>query len=314
MTTSKTKILQIGPLNDWADQALQAEYEVLPLWQQTDRAAYLAAEAADCRGLVTSARHGLKGELIEQLSRLEVISSMGVGYDSIDVKTAHARGIQVGNTPDVLNDCVADLAFSLLLACARRIASADRFVRNGNWMTGAFPLTASVTGKRLGIVGLGKVGKTVAHRASGFNMEIRYHNRSAQPDSPHVYENDLIRLAEWSDFLVLTCIGGPSTHHLISAKVLAALGRKGILVNVARGTVVDESALVAALANGSLGGAALDVFEDEPNVPAALMHMENTVLSPHSASGTHETRRRMSELVLHNLRQYFSTGHVATPV
>jgi lactate dehydrogenase-like 2-hydroxyacid dehydrogenase len=194
------------------------------------------------------------------------------------------------------------------------MSAADRFVRDGGWLMGNFPLARSVTGKRLGIVGLGRIGQAVVKRASGFDMQVRYHNRRQVAGSPLTYEADLLALAEWADFLVLTCPGGAATHHLISAAELAALGRNGILINVARGSVVDQQALVSALSNGTLGGAGLDVFAEEPLVPSELLALDNVVLLPHVGSGTAETRLRMEELVLANMLEYARHGRLVTPL
>jgi lactate dehydrogenase-like 2-hydroxyacid dehydrogenase len=245
---------------------------------------------------------------------LKVIASFGVGYDTIDVKAATRRGVAVSNTPDVLNDCVADLAFGLLIDVARGLSASDRFVRRGDWLKGAYPLQTKVSGKRLGIVGLGRIGRVIARRASGFDMDIRYHNRRALNDVVFTYEPSLIELARWSDFLVVASSGGAETNHLISADVIDALGKDGFLVNISRGTVIDERALVDALVNQRIAGAALDVFEHEPKVPMELMSLDNVVLLPHVASATHETRQAMGDLVLENLRCYFRTGKLLTPV
>ena len=226
----------------------------------------------------------------------------GVGLDRLPLDAARAAGLPVGYTPDVLNDCVADLAMGLLIDGARRIAAADRFVRRGDWLQGRFPLATKVSGKRLGIVGLGRIGQAVARRAAGFDMDIAYHNRRPVDGVAWRHEPALLALAEWADFLVLTVAASADTRHLINADVLAALGPKGLLVNVARGSVVDEAGLIACLQNGSLGGAALDVFEDEPHVPEALLALDQVVLTPHMASGTHETRQAMADLTLANLR------------
>ncbi|MND67284.1 Glyoxylate/hydroxypyruvate reductase B [compost metagenome] len=252
--------------------------------------------------------------MLQRMPNVRAICSFGVGYDAIAVDEARQRGIQVSYTPDVLNDCVADLAMGLLIDSARRISAADRFVRAGLWPVGHFPLARKVSGKCLGIVGLGRIGKDVARRAGGFDMQVRYHNRRPDADSPYGFEPDLLELARWADFLVLTCPGGERTRHLISAPVLDALGPEGILINVARGSVVDEEALVAALLEGRLGGAGLDVFEAEPRVPEALLGLDNVVLAPHIGSGTMDTRLQMEELVFANLRAFIDEGEVLTPV
>ncbi len=221
----------------------------------------------------------------------------------------------LSTTPDVLNDCVADLAMGLMIDSARRLSEADRFVRSGAWSsTTGFPLARRVSGKRLGIVGLGRIGEAVALRASGFSMPVRYHNRRPVVGSRYQHEPDLLTLARWADFLVLTCPGGQATYHLIDAKVLEALGPDGFLINVARGSVVDEAALIAALQQKVIGGAGLDVFEREPQVPAALRELDNVVLLPHVGSASVETRQQMADLVLDNLRAFIATGKLLTPL
>jgi lactate dehydrogenase-like 2-hydroxyacid dehydrogenase len=308
------QILQVGPLAPQFNATLQEQFGAEPLWQHEPALAWARDHGAEARVLVTSARFGCSADLIAALPRLEAIVSFGVGYDSIDLGAARARGIQVSNTPDVLNDCVADLAFGLLIDAARGIAHADRFVRGQQWLRGAFPLTMRVSGKRLGILGLGRIGEKVAQRAAGFGMEIAYHNRHARTDVPWRHEPDLAALAAWSDFLVVSCVGGPSTAGLVSREVIDALGPKGILVNVSRGSVIDEPAMVQALVDGRLGGAGLDVYHEEPDVPPALLALDNVVLAPHMASATHETRAAMGALLLDNLQAFLTTGKVLTPV
>ncbi|AHL75635.1 hydroxyacid dehydrogenase [Stutzerimonas stutzeri] len=308
-----TCILQLGALTERFNRNLAAEYEVLRIWEQ-DANALLDQHAQRIDIVVTSARFGCSAELIERLPNLRAIISSGVGYDSIAVAVARARGIPVSNTPDVLNDCVADLVFGLVIDCARQISRADRFVRNGEWLSGGLPLARKVYGKRLGIVGLGRIGEAVAKRSSGFDMQVRYHNRRPVEGCEYGYESDLIELARWSDFLVLTCPGGESTRNLIHREVLDALGAKGTLINVSRGSVVDEPALVEALLEGRLGGAGLDVYAQEPNVPQALLDLPNVVLLPHIGSATEETRLAMEELLLANLRAFLERGEVLTAV
>jgi lactate dehydrogenase-like 2-hydroxyacid dehydrogenase len=312
---SRTRILQVCRINQHVDEQLEQTYEVLRLWEQADKPAFIKQHGKGVRGMATTARHGVDIAWLDDLPDLRVVSSLGVGYDTVDVPALHARGIQFGNTPDVLNDCVADLAMALLLASSRKLVLADRFVRDGSWgRRQSFQLAGSVAGKNLGIVGLGKIGQAVARRAEGFGMQIRYHNRKRDAQAAYGYEPVLAELAEWADFLVLTCPGGAATHHLISRDILEALGGAGTLVNVARGSVVDERALLDALSHGRLGAAALDVFEEEPDVPAELFAMDNVVLTPHIASGTVETRQKMGQLVLDNLDHYFKHGNVLTPV
>ncbi len=312
--TTRHALLQTGPLMPALEAALASSYDVHPLWKEADRAAFLAADGARFDGIVTSARVGVDAALIDALPRLRVISSFGVGYETIDVAAAARRGVTVGYTPDVLTDCVADLAFGMLIDVSRGISAADRFVRRGGWATGQFPLQRRVAGKRLGIVGLGRIGQAVAERGAGFRMEVRYFGRRAVPGSRYAFEPSLLALATWADVLVLTVAGGAATRRMIDASVLAALGPQGFLVNVARGTVVDEPALVEALRTGGIAGAALDVFEHEPSVPEALFGLDNVVLLPHVASGTFETRQAMADLVLENLRRFFVDGRVHAPV
>jgi lactate dehydrogenase-like 2-hydroxyacid dehydrogenase len=312
----KPRVLQIGRLLPWLEQQLAAEFDLVLLAQQGDPQAYLAAHGGEFAGAVTSAAVGIDAATIQALPALKVISSFGVGLDKVDVQAAARRGIPVGYTPDVLNDCVADTAFTLLLDVARRASEADRFVRRGDWLKDKFPLATRVSGKKLGIVGLGRIGRTIARRAGGFDMEIRYHNRRPVPDVPYGFEASLLELARWSDFLVVAAAGGAESRGLISAEVLQALGPKGFLINIARGTVVDEPALIQALQHKTIAGAGLDVYVDEPRVPEALCQLDNAVLLPHVASATNETRQDMAELVLENLKAYFSEGKpkVAAPV
>lgn len=308
-----TCILQLGPLTDRFNRSLAADHEVLRLWEEGTEA-LLDQHAQRVEILVTSARFGCSAALIERLPNLRAIVSFGVGYDAIDVAAAKARGIPVSNTPDVLNDCVADLAFGLVIDCARQMSRADRFVRAGEWPSGGLPLAARVSGKKLGIVGLGRIGEAVAKRSSGFDMQVRYHNRRPVLGSDYGYAQDLLELARWSDFLVLTCPGGEGTRNLINRDVLDALGPKGTLINVSRGTVVDEAALVEALVEGRLGGAGLDVYAKEPDVPQPLLSLPNVVLLPHVGSATEETRLAMEELLSANLHAFLERGELLTAV
>lgn len=311
---SSIEMIQIGPLAPHLNAMLQERHGAAALWEQEDWPGWLRENGGNVRVVATSARHGCSAAVIDALPKLEAIVSFGVGYDSIALDVARARGIQISNTPDVLNDCVADLAFGLLIDAARGIAHGDRFVRAGRWLQGGFPLTTRVSGKRLGILGLGRIGEKVARRAAGFDMEVAYHNRRPREGAPWRHEPDLLKLAEWSDFLVVTCVGGPETEGLVSRQVIEAVGPNGVLVNVSRGSVIDEEAMVAALRDGRLGAAGLDVFRDEPRVPPALLDMDNVVLAPHMASGTVETRGAMQALMLENLQAFLDTGKVLTPV
>ncbi|HIQ41892.1 2-hydroxyacid dehydrogenase [Pseudomonas sp. BMW13] len=311
---SKVRVLQVAPLSERFNRELAERYEVSALWQQADPLAFLREQGERFRYLVSSARFGCSAEQLALLPNLEVISSFGVGYDPYPLELLRDRGIAISTTPDVLNDCVADLAFGLMLDSARRLSESDRFTRSGAWNGAAFPLGRRVSGKRLGIVGMGRIGEAVALRASGFSMSVRYHNRRPVAGSSYQHEPDLLALARWADFLVLTCPGGKATHHLIDAAVLAALGSDGFLINVARGSVVDEPALIDALQHNVIAGAGLDVYEQEPQVPAALRELDNVVLLPHVGSASVETRQQMADLVLDNLRAYIDTGTLLTPL
>ena len=296
------------------EDRLAEQFDVHRLPIEADVGAFLAQHGDEFVAVVTNGAVGVDAALIDALPSLRLIASRGVGFDRIDLAAARQRNVAVSNTPGVLNDCVADLAIGALLAVARNVCSADRFVRRGDWLNGRFPMSTRVSGKRLGILGLGRIGRTVARRASGFDMAIRYHNRQPAADVVYGYEASVVELARWADFLVITAAGGPATHHLVSAEVIDALGEQGFLVNVSRGSVVDQQALVCALSNRRLGGAALDVYDDEPNVPPELLALDNVVLLPHIASSTNETFAEMEELALANMRQFFSNGSLLTPL
>ncbi|RIA22285.1 lactate dehydrogenase-like 2-hydroxyacid dehydrogenase [Ectopseudomonas oleovorans] len=312
---NKPRVLQIGPLSERFNQELAQRYEVSALWQQADPLAFLREQGEQFIYMVSSARFGCTADQLRLLPNLRVICSFGVGYDPYPLELLRERGIAISTTPDVLNDCVADLAMGLMIDSARRLSASDRFVRSGAWnSTTGFPLARRVSGKRLGIVGLGRIGEAVAQRAAGFSMPVRYHNRRPVAGSRYQHEPDLLELARWADFLVLTCPGGQATYHLINAEVLAALGADGFLINVARGSVVDESALIAALQDRVIAGAGLDVYEREPQVPAALRELDNVVLLPHVGSASVETRQQMADLVLDNLQSFIATGKLLTPL
>ncbi|MCI1016303.1 2-hydroxyacid dehydrogenase [Herbaspirillum sp. C7C2] len=273
----------------------------------------LAAIAPQVRGIAANGEAKVGREFMARFPALEIVSVFGVGYDGVDVPAARERGIHVTHTPDVLTDDVADMAIALMLAVARNVVRADRFARSGEWKNGPFPFTTKVSGARLGIVGLGRIGEAIARRAAGFDMEIAYHNRSRK-DVPYTYFGDIKSLAAAVDFLVMITPGGAGTRALVNADVLEALGPKGFLINVARGSVVDETALIAAIKAGTIAGAGLDVFENEPNIPAELAAQENVVLTPHMASGTLVTRTAMADLAFNNLQAHFSGKPVITPV
>jgi lactate dehydrogenase-like 2-hydroxyacid dehydrogenase len=313
----KPEILLAVPLIDSAMAALDAAFTVHRLWQAQDGDGFVAGIAGRVRGAATTGATGLKADLIERLLHLEVVASYGVGTDAIDLAACRRRGVGVSNTPDVLTAEVADFAMTLLLASARRVPQADAYVRRGDYKRDGkdqYPLTRRVRGKKVGIVGLGQIGQAFAALCVAFGMDVAWYGPRPKPGLPYRHVDDLVRLASEVDYLVLTCKGGQETAGLVDAAVLTALGAKGTLVNVARGSVVDEGALVAALTGGALGAAALDVYADEPNVPAALFAMDNVVLQPHVASGTIETRGAMGQLVVDNLKSWFEHGKLLTPV
>lgn len=303
----------VGPMMPHVMEALDSDFTVHRLWQAKDKAALLKEVGGKVRAIATSGHLGASAEMMDALPKLEIIGCYGVGVDAIDLKHAAKRKVIVTNTPDVLNDDVANLAIALLLATSREIVNGDRYVRAGKWLKGAMHLTRALRGRKLGILGLGRIGKDIARKAEVFGMEIAYHGRSKQ-DVPYRFYGDLVEMARDSDFLVAICPGGPATDKIVNRNVLDALGPEGIFINVARGSVVDEPALVSALQDGRLGGAGLDVFAEEPKVPEALFGMEQVVLQPHAASATHETRRAMGDLVVDNLRAHFAGKPVLTPV
>lgn len=306
-------ILMPKPVLKSVEEALEKDYTVHRLWEADDRDAFLREVGPKVRGIATF--HGASAELMDACPKLEIISSFGVGYDSVDVAHARKKGIRVCNTPSVLDDAVAELAFGLMLALCRRIPQTDQYVRQGRWVKeGHHPFTQELTGATVGVLGLGRIGKEFATRCQAFKMRVVYHGRTEQPYQPYVYYEDLQAMARDVDWLVNIAPGGAATKGIISRKVLEALGPKGCLVNIGRGTSVDEPAMVEMLQSGALGGAALDVFEDEPNVPEALMGMENVVLSPHQGSATHKTRWAMGDLVVRNLRAHFAGEPLISPV
>lgn len=307
----KERILQNGRLMPGLEAALDERHDVHPLWRESDPAAFLARHGGEFRGYIASARYGADAAMIAALPNLRAISIFGVGLDAVDLDAARARGVAVGYTPDVLTDCVADTAMLLLLDAARGGSAADRFVRRGDWARGGqFAPATSVHGKKLGILGLGRIGRAIARRAEGFDLEVRYHNRTPA-DVPYQSMDSLRELAQWADFLVVAAAGGRETKHLVDAQILDALGPQSFLVNIARGSVVDEQALLSALQHKRIAGAGLDVFEDEPNVTAGLLALDNVVLLPHIASNTSETRQAMADLALANLDSFFRTGAVS---
>jgi lactate dehydrogenase-like 2-hydroxyacid dehydrogenase len=308
------EIVIVGPMYPACQARLEAEFSAHKLWEADDRDAFLRSVADRARAIAVYALHGCQAALIEALPKVEIIACMGIGVDRIDLACARARGIRVTNTPDVVTPDTADTAMALMLAVERRIPQGDRFVRSGEWVNGDFAFGRSLSKRRLGIVGLGRIGNAIAQRAAAFEMEIAYHGPREKAGAPYRYVADLVELAEWAEILVAACPGGEATRNLVDGKVIAALGSDGSLINISRGTVIDEAALIAALQAGTLGAAGLDVFATEPRVPEALRAMDNVVLSPHIGTQTHDARRAMGDLTVDNLHAHFAGRELLSPV
>lgn len=308
-------LLLVTSLTARVVEQLERDFTIHRYRDADDKSSFLEALPEGVRFVATGGSGGCSWEIIEALPNLEIISSFGVGYDAVDVVAAKENGVRVTNTPDVLNDCVAEVTLALMLALAHRVPEAERHLREGRWETeGAFPLTAELTGRTVGILGLGRIGKTIARLAQAFQMRVVYHGRSEQPHQPFAYYADLISMARDVDWLVVVAPSTPQTRGLVDRGVLEALGPEGRLVNVARGDLVDEEALIEALSSGAIAGAALDVFAQEPHVPEALRKLDNVVLLPHVGSATHKTRAAMGDLVVKNLRAHLAGEPLLTPV
>ena len=308
------EILMLRPMHTVVAEGLGARHTLHRLDTAADPEALLAEVAPRIRGLAVGAQTPVDAALMDRLPNLEIIANFGVGYDTVDARAAAARGIVVTNTPDVLTDEVADLTLGLLLATLRRIPQAERYLRAGRWPEAPFPLSPSLRGRRIGILGLGRIGQAIARRLEGFGVAIAYHGRSRQADVPYAYHPTLLGLAEAVHVLIVVAPGGPETAGLIDAAVLRALGPEGVLINVARGSLVDEAALAAALREGTIQAAGLDVFAKEPHVPAELIDLDNAVLLPHVGSASHHTRAAMGQLVVDNLLSWFEGRGPLTPV
>ncbi|MFO7194155.1 2-hydroxyacid dehydrogenase [Thermocrispum sp.] len=313
-SSSGGRVLAVGPLPPWL-QAVVDKHDPLVLPGGAEREAFLAEHAASVHVAVTTSFTGVGSELMAALPNLRAVINFGTGCDSTDLAQAERRGIGVSNTPDVLTDCVADTAVALLLDALRGFAAADRYVRQGRWETeGPFRLTRKVGGTRVGILGLGRIGRAVAARLEPFGCRIAYHNRRRVADVGYPYYDSPVALAEAVDVLVVAVTGGPETARLVDRSVLTALGPDGYLVNVSRGSVIDEEALVELLATGGLAGAGLDVYTNEPHVPERLRELDNVMLLPHVGSGTVETRKAMSDIAAANLEQFLKDGTLLNPV
>ncbi|WBU56171.1 2-hydroxyacid dehydrogenase [Paracoccus sediminicola] len=312
---SKPDLLMIGPQNDDVTSALEERFKIHRYWEAEDKQALLKDLSDKVRHIATGGSHGASREIIEALPKLELISSFGVGYDAVDVTAAREAGVRVTNTPDVLNDCVAEVTLGLMISLAHRIPQADRYLRDGKWESeGSYPLTDELTGKRAGILGLGRIGKEIARRLQAFKMEVVYHGRNRQPYEPYPYYDDLETMAREVDWLIVIAPGSRSTDGIVSRQVIEALGPESYLVNIARGSLVDEDALVEALVSRKIKGAALDVFAAEPKVPARLIPLDNVVMLPHTGSATHKTRKMMGDLVVKNLLAHLDGNPLISPV
>lgn len=298
----------------WLRETLDNEFTCHLLYEAKDREIFLKERAPIARGLASFAGVRVDAALMDALPKLEIISNFGVGVDSIDLEAARARSIIVTNTPDVLNNCVADTAMALVLNTLRKFPRAEAHLRAGAWATqGPYPLTTSVGDKTLGILGLGRIGAAIARRAEAFGMNIRYHSRNKK-DVPYPYDPDPIALARNSDVLMIVTPGGAETNRLVGAAVFDALGPKGYVINIARGSIIDEPVLLKYLQEKRIAGAGLDVYADEPRVPPAFFDLDNAVLFPHVGSATIETRTAMGNLQVENLRRHFAGREVKTRV
>ena len=311
---TKPDVLMVSRYPDWEMPFFERDYDVHKLWLADNRARFLSEFGPRIRAIATNGVLGAGAELIDACPKLEIIACFGVGFDAIDLDRARARGIRVTNTPDVLTEDVADMAFALILASWRRIVEGEAFVRSGAWRKGALPLGRSLNGNRLGIIGYGRIGRAIARRAPAFGMSVAYCDLARDADTSHAYQPDPVSLARESDVLVAATAGGVGTRGIVNAAVLEALGPEGLFVNVSRGTVVDEGALIAALEEKRIGAAALDVFLNEPNISDRLLGFSNVIVQPHHASGTVEARKAMGKLVRDNLAAHFAGRPLVTPV
>jgi lactate dehydrogenase-like 2-hydroxyacid dehydrogenase len=295
-------------------EGVDQAFSLKKLWEENDAAAFIRQHGGSIRAIAGGNKKRMDAAFLGQFPKLEFVANFGVGYDGVDAEWCGKNGIIVSNTPDVLTDEVADLAMGLLLATIRQLPQADAFLRRGEWLKGNFPLTATLRERTMGIVGFGRIGKAIAKRAEAFGVKIVYHGRNKQDDVPYPYFASLTEMAESVDILMSMAPGGDATRHLINAQVLKALGPNGVLISVGRGTVIDEKALVDALRAKIILSAGLDVFEDEPRVPQALIDIPHVVLLPHVGSASHHTRRLMGQLVVDNLVSWFSGKGPLTPV
>ncbi len=310
----KRTILALQSLLPKEMASLENEFEVIKLWESQQPEQFIVNNSNKIVAIVSTYNcAGVSRRLIEALPNLEIIAQYGVGFDNIDLIAAKERDVTVTNTPDVVTDDTADMALFLLLGLARRAVEADMYVRVGRWQSSIASMGVSLSGKTVGIVGLGNIGSAIAKRANAFNTTVIYHTRNKK-DCAYQYYDNLLDMAKDSDFLIVACAANEETKNLINYSILEALGQNGYLINIARGSIVNESDLLIALSNKTIAGAGLDVFCDEPNVPDEMIKMDNVVLSPHVGGGTFEARSKMGQLVIDNLKSYFSGNELLTPV
>ncbi|XP_076945357.1 hydroxyphenylpyruvate reductase-like isoform X1 [Bidens hawaiensis] len=307
-------VLMMCPMNSYLEHQLETRFNLHRIWTVPHKTHFLNLHSGSIRAIVGNATAGADRELIDSLPALEIVSSFSVGLDKVDLEYCKEKGIRVTNTPDVLTDDVADLAIGLTLTTLRKICECDRYVRSGLWKKGDFKLTTKFSGKKVGIIGLGRIGTAIAKRAEAFNCPISYYSRSKKPESNYKYFPSVVELASDCDILVVACPLTEETRHIINREVIDALGPTGYLINIGRGPHIDEPELVSALVEGRIAGAGLDVFENEPHVPEELFKLDNVVLLPHVGSGTVETRNEMADLVVGNLEAYFNKKPLLTPV
>ncbi len=307
-------VLMPNPLPPLVMEGIADQLPLIRLWETEDKDELLARVAPQIRAMATGGHSATDGAFMRRLPHLEIVANFGVGYDNVDAAWAGRHGITVTNTPGVLDEEVADTALGLVLAAVRQLPAAERHLRAGRWLKESFPLTPTLRGRTLGILGLGRIGKHIARRAEAFGVTVAYHNRHPQPDVPYLYFPTLVGLAQACDILVVVTPGGSDTRHLVGREVLQALGPTGVLINVSRGSVVDEEALIQALRDRTIMAAGLDVFADEPHVPQALIDMDHVVLLPHVGSASQHTRDAMGQLVVDNLLSWAAGKGPLTPV
>ena len=310
---SRPDILQMSSLYEPTNQTLDQQYTIHRYWTASDKDGLLARLAPTCEVVVTNGGRGVEGAVLAKLPKVKLVSCFGVGVDAVDVAYCRQHGIAVSNTPDVLTDDVADLAVAMMLAVLRRVVEADRFVRAGDWLKGALPLGTSIASRKVGVIGFGRIGQAIGDRVAAFRAEVAYQGPNRKPVDNR-YFSDLVEMARWADVLIAATPGGDNTRGLVSRQVLEALGPDGVFVNISRGSVVDQDAMVELLVSGKLGGAGLDVFNDEPKVPEALFALDSVVLQPHHGSGTRQTRQKMGDLTVGNVEAYFAGKPLLTPL